>query len=57
MNITLMLHQLIDIGNQMGDVDSVHMYDTSFMSVEGKTTEGKKFTLTIQVKEEENNGN
>ena len=57
MNITPVLHQLIDIGNQLGTVESVHMYDTDFLSVDGKTKEGKKYSLTIHIKEEENDGN
>ena len=57
MNMTDVLHQLIDIGNCMGSVECVHMYDTDFLSVEGKTNEGKKFSLTVHVKEEEKDGN
>lgn len=57
MNMTNALHQLIDIGNCMGSVEGVHMYDKDFLSVEGKTNEGKKFSLTVHVKEEEKNGN
>ena len=53
MNITPILHQLIDIGIEMGAVDGVHMYDTNFLSVDGKTDDGKKFSITIHIKEEE----
>ena len=53
MSLTNVLHQLIDIGNEMGAVESVHMYDTNFMSIDGKTNDGKKFSITINIKEEE----
>ena len=55
MNITHILHQLIDIGIVMGAVDGVHMYDKDFMSVEGRTDDGKKFSITLHIKEEEKN--
>ena len=57
MNTTIILHQLIDIGIQMGTVDCVHMYDIDFLSVEGRTGDGKKFSLTLHIKEEEKDGN
>ena len=53
MNITVILHQLIDIGITMGTVDCVHMYDTDFLAVEGRTDGGKKFSITLHIKEEE----
>jgi hypothetical protein len=53
MNMTNILHQLIDVGNCMGAVDSVHMYDTNFLSVDGKTSDGKQFSITINIKGEE----
>ena len=55
MNMTYVLHHLIDVGNEMGNVESVHMYDTDFLSVEGKTNEGNSFSLTIHIKEEKEN--
>ena len=51
--MTKALHELIYIGNEMGFVECVHMYDTHFMSVEGKTIDGKKFSITINIQEEE----
>ena len=55
MKLTNILHRLVDIGNAMGAVDSVHMYDTSFLTIEGKTHGGKNFSITIRIKEEEEN--
>ena len=55
MNTTIILHQLIDIGMQMGAVDCVHMYDTDFLAVEGRTDVGKKFSITLRLEEEEKN--
>ena len=57
MNLTIILHQLIDIGYAMGDVEGVHMYDTNFLTIDGKTNEGKKFSINIHIKEEEKDGN
>ena len=57
MNITPILHQLIDIGYAMGTVNCVHMYDTDFLTIDGKTYDGKKFSITINIKEEEKDGN
>ena len=57
MNATIILHQLIDIGIQMGAVDCVHMYDADFLTVEGRTDKGKKFSITLRFEEEEKDGN
>ena len=55
MNMTPILHQLIDVGNAMGAVECVHMYSKDFLTVEGKTRDDKKFSLTIHIEEEEKN--
>mgnify|MGYP007115389157 CR=1 FL=1 len=47
--------RLIAAGNKLGTVTSAMMYDTGFMAIDGITTEGKKFTITLSVKEEEEN--
>ena len=33
------------------------MYESGFMTIEGKTEEGKNFKITMSIKEEENDGN
>lgn len=49
------LCRLIGLGNEVGTVTSAMMYDFGYMTVDGKTNEGKKFTITLSVKEEEEN--
>ena len=45
---------LCDLGKEVGGtVTSAMMYDTGYMVVEGRTYDGKKFTLTMMIKEEE----
>ena len=49
------LQTLIDIGIALGTVTDVHMYDNDFINIEGVAHEGKKFTLTLHLKEETEN--
>lgn len=51
------LCRLIGLGNEVGTVVTAMMYDSGFMTVEGKTHDGKNFSITMNVKEEENDGN
>ena len=44
---------LIKAGMELGEIDQVLMYDSGFMSLEGKTNAGNKFTITLHTKEEE----
>ena len=44
---------LIHIGKCVGAVTSATMYNEDFMTVEGKTEDGKKFSVTLHIKEEE----
>lgn len=55
MNGTDLFSKLIYIGKETGTITSAKMYDQEFMQVEGKTSEGKAFTLTLSIKEEEEN--
>lgn len=51
------LQKLIELGSTVGKVTEVHMYDEKFLTVEGKSFEGARFTLTMRIKEEEKDGN
>ena len=51
------LHQLIFIGENVGTVDCVHYYSKDFITLEGTTNDGKKYTITLNIKEEEKDGN
>ena len=45
--------KLMNIGLKLGDVTNAHLYDNDFITVEGVTTEGKKFSIALHVMEEE----
>ena len=47
------LCKLIEVGNAVGKVTSAMMYDSGFMTVDGVKPSGKKFAITLNVKEEE----
>lgn len=51
------LHHLIDIGEAVGTLDGVHYYSKNFMTIEGTTNDGKKFSITLSIKEEQKDGN
>ena len=51
------LCRLIGLGNEVGTVVTALMYDSGFMTVEGTTNDGKKFSITLSIKEEETDGN
>lgn len=49
------LVKLIGLGNEIGTVTSANMYDHGFMSVDGVTVNGRKFSITLSVSKEECN--
>lgn len=51
------LCRLIGLGNDIGTVTSAMMYVDGFITVDGETKDGKKFKLSLSVKEEEEDGN
>ena len=42
---------LIDTAINLGIITSAHMYDDNFISIDGVSYEGKKFSLTMTIKE------
>lgn len=46
------LKDLMDISHVLGEITSVNMYDPSFISVKGKTKDGKEFELNFFIKKE-----
>lgn len=46
---------LLEFANQLGVVTEMLCYESGFCTVEGKTKDGKKFGITLSVKEEEEN--
>lgn len=55
--MTKIIHCLIDVGLMVGTVDGIHYYSKDFMTIDGTTKDGKKFSITLRVEEEEKNGN
>ena len=47
--------KLMDIGLKLGTVTAAHMYGDDYMNVEGASHEGKQFTLSLHIKEENEN--
>lgn len=51
------LCRLIGLCNEVGTVTSAMMYDNGFITIDGKTNDGKKFSITMSVMEEDKDGN
>ena len=49
--------KLTCVAEEVGTVSSAMMYESGFITVDGKTKDGKKFAITLTIKEEEENGN
>ena len=47
--------KLVDIGITIGTVTAAHLYDSSFISIEGVSHEGNKFNLNLHIEEEKEN--
>ena len=47
---------LISIAVDAGTVTQAMMYESGFVTIEGKTHDGKNFSITMNVKEEETDG-
>lgn len=45
--------QLVNTACLLGVVKQAHLYESGFVAIEGKTYEGKDFSLTLSIKEEE----
>ena len=45
--------KLLAVAGEAGSVTSADLYDNGFIHIEGKTKEGKTFTISMSVKEEE----
>lgn len=51
MNTTL--KELLAFADRLGEVGQMLAYDNGFITVEGQTRSGKKFEITLRIKEEE----
>ena len=49
------LKDLLDFADKVGVVTKMLCYEDGFLTVEGKTRDGKKFDITLDIKEEKEN--
>lgn len=49
--------KLCALADNIGTVTSAMMYESGFMTVEGKLHNGNDFTINLTIKEEEKDGN
>ena len=47
--------KLIEIGITLGTITDAHLYGGDFITIEGIAHEGKKFTLSMNIKEANEN--
>jgi hypothetical protein len=47
----------MDLAERIGTISEAHLYSADFITIDGATHNGKKFSVTLSMKEEENNGN
>lgn len=47
--------KLIETGIKIGTITDAHLYNDGFINIEGVSHEGKKFSLSLQIKEENEN--
>ena len=50
-----MLCKLIGFGNEVGTVTNAMMSDGNYLSVSGKTADGKDFNISFYIEEEKKN--
>ena len=49
------LCKMIGLAKEVGIVVSANMYDSGFITVDGKAKDGKKFCFTLHIEEEKEN--
>ena len=49
--------EMIRLAEQIGNVEDAHLYNGNFFTIDGKTKDGKKFGMSLSIKEEDENGN
>ncbi len=47
--------KMLEISVKVGNITSAHLYDSGFITIEGESYEGKKFSLTLHIEEEKEN--
>lgn len=49
--------EVIRLAEQIGNVEDAHLYPNDYISVDGKTRDGKVFYINVSLREGEKNGN
>ena len=49
--------EMVRLAEQIGEIEDAHMFPTDYLTVCGKTKDGKKFNLTVSIMEEKKDGN
>ena len=47
------LRTSMELAEKMGAIKDAHMYNNNFISVDGTSGDGTKFSITVKVEEEE----
>lgn len=47
--------KMLEISVKVGNITNAHLYDNGFIIIEGESYEGKKFSLTLNIEEENKN--
>jgi hypothetical protein len=47
--------KMLEISVKIGNITNAHLYDNDFINIEGESYEGKKFSLTLHIKEDNEN--
>ena len=52
-----MLRASMELAEKMGAIQDAHLYERNYITVDGETIDGKKFTITVRMEEEYKDGN
>lgn len=48
------LRLCMELAERVGTVTDAHLYNAEFITIDGETSDGKHFSITVSMKEEEN---
>lgn len=52
-----MLRASMELAEKLGAIQDAHLYERNYITVDGETIDGKKFTITVRMEEEYKDGN
>ena len=50
-----MFVEMIRLAEQFGEAVTAHMYENDYLTIEGRTKDGKDFSLNLMIKEDNKN--